>query len=155
MTSFLPQKRLFVFCFFMKTHPKFEKQIFCEEFYRHQVELIRMFGINHVLRLNKNWPVDNLIEPYISGYKLLNEWTSGILKVFDFHHNKLNFPKNFWDNDNSTVDDSNVLLIILLLFSLRLSVWVDRIKATSFHVCFVHEYNFHTFYMTEKARTKH
>jgi len=47
------------------------------------------------------------------------------------------------------------VFIMLLLFSLQLAVWVERIKTTRFHVCFVHEYNFCTFCVTEKAHTKH
>jgi len=85
----------------MKTYRNFWKANFVmKNFYRDQFELIRVFGINLVLWLNKKWPVDNIIEPHISGYKLLNERTSGILKVFDFHNKKANFPENFWYNEN-------------------------------------------------------
>jgi len=108
MTFFPKQDKPFVFP--MKTYQNFDKEIFMmKNFYRDQLELIRMFRINLVLWLNEKWRADNLIKPYISGYKLLNERTSGILKVFDFHNTKSNFPEHIWYNENSTVDDSSVL----------------------------------------------
>ena len=99
MTFFSKQDKPVVFP--MKTYRNFEKQIFVlKNFYTDQLELIQMFGISLVLRLNKKLPVVNLIEPHITGYKFLNERTSGILKVFDFHNKKSNFPENFWYNEN-------------------------------------------------------
>jgi len=108
MTFFSQQDKPFVFP--MRTYRNFEKQIFVmRNFYRNQLELIRMFGTHLMLRLNKKWPIDNLIEPHVSGYEVLNERTSWIFKVFDFHNKKSNFLENFWYNENSTVDDSSVL----------------------------------------------
>jgi len=48
MTLFSKQDKHFVFP--MRTYPDFEKQIFVmKNFYRGQLELIRMFGINLIL----------------------------------------------------------------------------------------------------------
>ena len=47
------------------------------------------------------------------------------------------------------------ILIILLLFCLWLAVSADRIETTRFQIWFVHEYNFHAFYIAENALVKH
>jgi len=63
MAFFSKQARHFVFL--MKPYRNFEKQIFVlKNFYRDQLELIRMFRINLVLWFNQKWPVDNLIASY-------------------------------------------------------------------------------------------
>jgi len=48
------------------------------------------------------------------------------------------------------VSNSTVPFIILLLFSLRMAVWVDRVKTTRFCTWFVLEYNCHTYCITKK-----
>jgi len=56
-----------------------------------------------------------------------------------------NFPWYPYYDKSSTVSDSSVPFIILLLFSLLPAVLADRVKTTRVHSHFVHEYNFHTF----------
>jgi len=47
------------------------------------------------------------------------------------------------------------IYIIPLLFSFQLAVSTDRIKNTRFHICFVHKYNFHAFYIVKNALVKY
>jgi len=59
---------------------------------------------NHSHRMVKlKWPIDNVVGPHFSGYKLLkkNIWN---LEGFWCR----NFPESFWHDKNSTVDDSSV-----------------------------------------------
>ena len=103
--------------------------------------------------IKSKWTVNNLTEPQVSGYKLLSKRTLiEILKNIRFKNEESNFPWKFWCGKDATVSNSSVPFIILLLFSLRLAGWVNRVKTTRFCTCFVHEYNFHTYCITKKYK---
>jgi len=67
------------------------------------------------------------------------------LVAFRVQNKESNFPWFPYCDKSSTVSDSSVPFIILLLFSLLPAVSADRVKTTRVHSHFVHKYNFHTF----------
>ena len=65
--------------------------------------------------------------------------------TFRVQNKEQNFPWYPHCDKSSTVSDSGVLFIILLLFCLLPAVSADRVKTTRVYSHFVHEYNFHRF----------
>jgi len=146
---FLKAKQTFHFSH--EHYLNFEKQtLLREEFLHKSIQAHAEIQNQSLTIITSKWTVSNLTKPHVLGYKLFSKRTSTeILTDFRFRL-KFEFPLKIWCGEDSVISNSGVPFTILLLFSLRLAVWVNRVKTTRFCIWFVYEYNFHSYCITEK-----